>query len=84
MQAAGQRMTRKRVEKWEVGEVGGEAGRAGVEVTVPDLGTMDQAKWEGNVVVGGMRVVEKVEKEGQRDRELGRIRWGAGWIYWIE
>ena len=55
-----------------------------MEVTVPDLGTMDQAKWEGNVVVGGMRVVEKVEKEGQRDRELGRIRWGDGWIYWIE
>ena len=77
-------MTRKRVEKWEVGEVGGEAGRVGVEVTVPDLGTMDQAKWEGNVVVGGMRVVEKVEKEGQRDRELGRSRWGDGWIYWIE
>ena len=72
---AGQGITGKRQKEGKVGEMGGEAGRAGVEVTVADFRYTDQAKWEGDVVVEGSQMTGV--PRGGLDRELGRIRWGG-------
>ena len=66
-------------EEGKVGEIGREAGRAGVEVTVADFRYTDQAKWEGDVVVEGSQMTGV--PRGGLDRELGRIRWGDGRVY---